>query len=161
MRSVALIGLLVLAGCDKAAPTPQPSATAEAVAATTAEPRAAATPAPPPPVPTPTPTPKPATAAKPEKHMQAVGTEPFWSVDVMPKGRLRYSTPGMVNGVVVSSVEKHQGKVTRYVARLNRRPFVLELTPIECSDGMSDATYPFTATLVHSGRTDRGCARMK
>lgn len=113
------------------------------------------------------PTPKPASIAKPavkpkpEKYMQAVGTEPFWTIDVLPKARLRYSTPDMLHGVIVNAVERHSGTTVRYAARFNGRPFTLELVPVKCSDGMSDTTYPLKATFVHSGRTDHGCARMR
>ena len=37
-------------------------------------------------------------------------------------------------------------------------PFDMAITPGECSDGMSDRTYPFTVTLQVSGEQRSGCA---
>ena len=156
MRSVSLLALAALTACDKPAPVPQPTASAEPLK-----------PAPPTPAPllTPsasaTPTPSASATAVPDKRFQALGTEPFWSVEVMPKGRLKYSTPDMLNGVVVSSVEKRQGERVQYIARFNGKPFTLDIVPDTCSDGMSDTVYPYKVTFVHSGRTDHGCARLR
>lgn len=166
MRSLPLIALAALAACDKPAPAPQPTATAEptampsvpATAAPTATPMPTATPTP---SPTPSASPTATASPTPEKRFQALGTEPFWSVEVMPKGRLKYSTPDMINGVVVSSVEKRQGERVQYIARFNGKPFTLDIVPDKCSDGMSDTVYPYKVTFVHSGRTDHGCARLR
>ena len=169
-RSAPLLALLVLGACGKVAPepaataTPTPAPSPALAPVATPGPIAAPAPTPTPTakaVPTPTPSPAPTARPKPEKHLQAIGTEPFWSVDVMPKGRLKYANPDMLNGVIVSAVEKRQGGRITYKARLNGRPFTLDLVPVKCSDGMSDVVYPWTVTFVHSGRTDHGCARMR
>lgn len=176
MRSVLLLaGLATLAACGQEkhdtvdlplkpsdaatmpAPPPPDPAQASPVAVVTPAPIAATSAAP---TPKSTPSPKPSPAA-PEKHFRAVGTEPFWNVDVLPKARLKYATPEMINGVIVSAVEQRQGNVVRYVARFNRKPFVLEIKPGKCSDGMSDLVYPYEVRFTRSGRTDRGCARLK
>lgn len=91
--------------------------------------------------------------------MQALGTEPFWSVEVSPKWVLKYVTPDMLNGVVVPSLEKRDGETIRYVARFNGKPFTLTFTPATCSDGMSDVVYPYEVVFEHGGRTDKGCGR--
>ena len=166
MRSVPLIALAALAACDRPAPAPQPTASAEPTAPAGAPATRAPSPAPSPsPKPSPSPTasasPSATATPAPEKRFQALGTEPFWSVEVMPKGRLKYSTPDMLNGVVVSSVEKRQGERVQYIARFNGKPFTLDIVPDTCSDGMSDTVYPYKVTFVHSGRTDHGCARLR
>lgn len=163
MRSGALIAALALAGCGQGAPQPEPSATAQPSPMATVEPtpRAGETVAAPAPTQSPSETPKPAASPAPKKLLQAVGTEPFWSVTVLPHARLRYTTPDMANGVIVPAVERKRGEALRYTGRFNGRPFVLDVAPAKCSDGMSDTVYPFSATFVHSGRTDRGCARMR
>jgi uncharacterized membrane protein len=164
MRSGALIAALALAGCGQGAPQPQPSATAQPSPMATGEPappQPSATAAAATPTQTPSETPKPAASPAPKKLLQAVGTEPFWSVTVLPHARLRYTTPDMANGVIVPSVERKRGEALRYAGRFNGRPFVLDVAPAKCSDGMSDTVYPYSATFVHSGRTDRGCARMR
>lgn len=169
MRSAGLIAALALAGCTKPAPAPEPSGSPEpaaTVAETPAPEPSIAAPAPAPaPAPTPTPsaTAKPSAAPKPpvKKQLQALGTEPFWSVDVLPHARLRYITPDMANGVIVPTVERKRGERLTYTGRFNRRPFTLDIVPGKCSDGMSDVVYPYVSTFVHSGRTDRGCARLR
>lgn len=160
MRSGAVLSLLALAGCGQGVPQPDPSATAQPSPAATVQPTAE--PADPAPAMSQTPVDAPKAAASPlPKLLQAVGTEPFWSVTVLPHGRLRYTTPDMANGVIVPAVERKRGESLRYAGRFNGRPFVLELAPAKCSDGMSDTAYPYVATFVHSGRTDHGCARMR
>lgn len=157
MRSGALIAALALAGCGQGAPQPEPSATAQPSATASAEPTAE-------PAPSQAPAPEPAKAAArpaPKPLLQAVGTEPFWSVTVLPHARLRYTTPDMANGVIVPAVERKRGEALRYAGRFNGRPFVLDVAPAKCSDGMSDTVYPYSATFVHSGRADHGCARMR
>ena len=90
--------------------------------------------------------------------VRALGTEPFWSVDITP-ARITYagvdrpeqtaSNPGpAVTGTVATwTVETVQGND-------------LEITLIatECSDGMSDRTYPLTARVVIGEETLQGCA---
>ncbi len=133
---------------------PSPKATPTPVPSTKAQPAPKPTPKP-----TPTPVPSPTAAPKPDKPLQALGTEPFWSVEISPKWVLKYVTPDMLNGVIVPSVEKREGKVIRYIARFNGKPFELTFTPAKCSDGMSDVVYPYDVVFVHSGMTDRGCGR--
>lgn len=159
MRSGAAVAvLLVLAGCGRDAPLPV--ATAEPSAAATVA--AIAEPSDPAPATTAAAdAPKAAAGPAPKPALQAVGTEPFWSVTVLPHGRLRYTTPDMANGVIVPALERKRGETVRYAGRFNGRPFVLEVTPAKCSDGMSDTVYPYSATFLHSGRNDHGCARMK
>lgn len=155
-RGLPLIALAALAACGKPAPAPEPTASAQP-----APPPAPAATSEPAPVTKPSPSPTPSATPAPEKRLQALGTEPFWSVEVMPKGRLKYSTPDMLNGVVVSSIEKREGERIRYIARFNGKPFTLDIVPDKCSDGMSDTVYPYKVTFVHSGRTDHGCARLR
>ena len=90
--------------------------------------------------------------------VKAIGTEPFWGARV--EGRcVTYSTPedqagtriwtrfnpGQDGGVWVGTF---QGKPFKLITRL--RP--------DCSDGMSDRTYPQEAVLTVGGEERRGCA---
>ncbi|MFM5883829.1 MAG: COG3650 family protein [Novosphingobium sp.] len=171
MRSTALLGLIALAGCGQPKPAstderqvPSPAASTPVLPVPVAKPSPTPTPTPKAvavPQPAPSPTATPAAKPKPEKRLQAIGTEPFWSVDVMPKGRLKYVTPDMINGVMVSAIERRKGERITFTARFNGKPFTLDLVSAKCSDGMSDVVYPWTVTFVHSGRTDHGCARMR
>ena len=90
--------------------------------------------------------------------VKAIGTEPFWGARV--EGRcVTYSTPedqagtriwtrfnpGPDGGVWVGAF---QGKPFKLITR--HRP--------NCSDGMSDRTYPQEAVLTVGGEERRGCA---
>ncbi|MFB0614182.1 COG3650 family protein [Aurantiacibacter poecillastricola] len=85
------------------------------------------------------------------------GTEPFWGGRI-ENGTLTYSTPENIDGVVVP--------VTRFAGRgglsfsgeMNGRALDLAITPAQCSDGMSDRTYPFAATLQIGQERREGCA---
>ena len=41
---------------------------------------------------------------------------------------------------------------------MDGQSFDLTITPGECSDGMSDRTYPYTATLLIGAEQRQGCA---
>ena len=89
---------------------------------------------------------------------KALGTEPFWGVKI--EGRcLTYSTPEDQAGTRIWT--KYQivpdGKV--WTGTFQNQPFklILQAKP-ECSDGMSDRTYPTEALLTVAGEERRGCA---
>ena len=152
MRSAALAAMLNLAGCDSTAPKDK----AENIPVTDA-----ATDELPPPVaaqPDPTTTTSPI-AAKTEKHFQALGTEPFWSVEVMT-GELRYSSPE-VSGITFAASEAKDGKGVRYSGTMDGKALSLLIEPGKCSDGMSDTVYAWQAALTIVGKTEHGCARAK
>jgi uncharacterized membrane protein len=85
------------------------------------------------------------------------GTEPFWAGQVAGTA-LTYSTPETPDGTDIT--------VTRFAGRggvswsgmYSGTRFTLAVTPGACSDGMSDRTYPFVATLEVEGEQRRGCA---
>jgi uncharacterized membrane protein len=96
----------------------------------------------------------------PEDAVIAVnGTEPFWG------GRLAgctftYTTPENIDGVAIP--------VTRFAGRgglsfsgqLDGQAVDLAITPGGCSDGMSDRTYPYNATLQLGREQRHGCASL-
>ncbi|AKH44060.1 putative membrane protein [Altererythrobacter atlanticus] len=85
------------------------------------------------------------------------GTEPFWNGEVSD-GRLTYSTPEDMEGTVIR-VDRFAGRNgVSFTGRLADQDFVLAVTPGECSDGMSDRTYPYVATLMVRGEDRAGCA---
>lgn len=85
------------------------------------------------------------------------GTEPFWGGQV--KGMvLTYTTPRKPDGETIT-VERFAGRNgLSYSGALGGKSFIMAVTPGECSDGMSDRTYPFTVTLEIDGETRNGCA---
>lgn len=79
---------------------------------------------------------------------RALGTEPFWSVTI-DGGRMTYAAPDTA-GFSVPAPPRNGGRYQ--TARLT-----LDITHRECSDGMSDRTYPDTVTAMVDGRTLHGC----
>jgi uncharacterized membrane protein len=151
MRSVVLTGMLMLAGCDNGSPAnkvtvvdirsgePSQIATDQGQSAASSAP--VATPA-------------------PEQRFQALGTEPFWSLDVTP-GKLRYSSPENLKGTTISSSETKDGASVRYTGTLEGKAVALTIEPGTCSDGMSDTVYPYKASFTWGDQTQQGCARAK
>jgi uncharacterized membrane protein len=85
------------------------------------------------------------------------GTEPFWGGEVSGE-TLTYETPDNQVGRMVA-VSRFAGRNgLSFSGELDDMPFVLAVTPGQCSDGMSDRSYPFTATLQVDGQQRNGCA---
>ena len=98
-----------------------------------------------------------APAAAP-KRLQALGTEPFWSLEVRP-GALRYSSPEVLDGIEFAVHETLNGTTRRFAGTLQGKPAVLTIASGTCSDGMSDTVYPYTARFAWGEETRQGCAR--
>ncbi len=85
------------------------------------------------------------------------GTEPFWGGEITGRA-LIYRTPKNPDGRDIE-VEPFAGRGgISWSGALDGVPLDLAVTPIACSDGMSDRKYPFTATLQLGGDTRSGCA---
>lgn len=92
----------------------------------------------------------------PDETLRFVGTEPFWGGDVTG-GELTYSTIDDQDGTKIA-VERFAGRGgLSYNGRLGEQDFAMTVTPLSCSDGMSDRTYPFTVTVVIGQETRNGC----
>lgn len=93
-----------------------------------------------------------------DQPLRAIGTEPFWGVDVT------------ADTLVYSGVDRPEQRATHDGVELMGTtaswrgttsagaPMDLILMATECSDGMSDRTYPLTARLEVGGETLNGCA---
>lgn len=100
---------------------------------------------------------RPWSAIAPDETVQASGTEPFWSVRV-ERGQMIYTAPDLPEGQEIA--------VTRFAGRgglsfsgeRDGNVWTLAITQGVCSDGMSDRSYPFTATLADGVTTRQGCA---
>jgi uncharacterized membrane protein len=89
--------------------------------------------------------------------LRFTGTEPFWGGQVTA-GTLTYSTPENIDGTGMP-VERFAGRNgLSFSGTLDGATFVMAVTPGECSDGMSDRTYPFTVTLEVGPEQRQGCA---
>lgn len=96
-------------------------------------------------------------AIGPEETIRFTGTEPFWGGEVTG-GSLTYSTPENPDGTTIA-VERFAGNNGLGLSgTLEGQAFDMAVTPGECSDGMSDRTYPFTVTLKVGAEQRSGCA---
>ncbi|WP_054531151.1 hypothetical protein [Erythrobacter sp. SG61-1L] len=117
-----------------------------------------------------TPTPVQAVTASPEPdpvslsflpaEIRAAGTEPFWSVDI-DRTELTYTTPeNLSSGGVKAPVTRADGaESVLFTANLEGQILQILVTPGECSDGMSDNSYPWTVERTLGEETAQGCAK--
>jgi len=92
-----------------------------------------------------------------DEVLRFTGTEPFWGGEVNGN-TLRYSTPDDQEGTAIE-VERFAGRGgISFSGRLGDASFDMTVTPLGCSDGMSDRTYPFAVTLEIGDETRIGCA---
>lgn len=93
----------------------------------------------------------------PDETVRFTGTEPFWGGEATGSV-LTYSTPENIEGTTIA-IERFAGRGgLSFSGQLDGAPFDMAITPGECSDGMSDRSYPFTVTLQVRGEQRRGCA---
>lgn len=131
--SFAVMAALVLAGCSQG--TDAPAAPAE--------------PAGPPPV---------LSGIDLTKPLRLVGTEPFWGIELNGT-ELVYSGPDRPEQRAPQPRPTLQGTVATYEAKTSTgTEIAVTLTATECSDGMSDRTYPLTALVKVGEETLMGCA---
>ena len=95
------------------------------------------------------------------KPVRALGTEPFWSVEITPD-TLIYTRMDQPTQRAPNRGATVQGTVATYATStdLNAAMNVV-LIATECSDGMSDRTYPLTARVELGEQSFNGCAATK
>lgn len=92
----------------------------------------------------------------PDEMLRFTGTEPFWGGEVAG-GSLTYTTPENIDGTAID-VERFAGRGgLSFSGQYEGAGFEMAVTPLECSDGMSDRTYPFTVTLQLGEEQRNGC----
>lgn len=92
-----------------------------------------------------------------DEVLKFTGTEPFWGGQVAG-GTLTYSTPEDQDGNAIA-VERFAGRGgLSFSGTLDGATLVMAVTARQCSDGMSDRTYPFTVTLAIGADKRNGCA---
>ena len=85
------------------------------------------------------------------------GTEPFWGGKA--KGNtLTYTTSDDQSGQVITASRFAGRGGLSFSGTLREGAFTMAVTPAQCSDGMSDRTYPFAVTLEIAGEIRQGCA---
>ena len=132
LRVAALVAGLALAGCSE----PAPDLTA------------------------PVPPPEPTTLGGVDlsQPLRAIGTEPFWSVEITPDA-LAYSAVDSSGMRADNPGPTIQGTTAVYAAAgSDGTALVVTLIATECSDGMSDRVYPLTARVEVGPQTLNGCA---
>ena len=89
----------------------------------------------------------------------ASGTEPFWRVDV--KGT-DITLSGPAAETVQTTTATNAGLAATadsatWTAQAGATPVVVKVTKGDCSDGMSDLTYPYKAEVTWGVETLKGC----
>lgn len=91
-----------------------------------------------------------------DETIHLTGTEPFWGGKVVGT-RLTYTTPENADGMAIE-VSRFAGRGgLSFSGELKGSALTLAITPGTCSDGMSDRTYPFGATLRIGDELRQGC----
>lgn len=92
------------------------------------------------------------------RPLRAVGTEPFWGLEVTPQA-LNWSGIDQVVQTAANPGPGVQGTTATWRAETDKGALlVLTLIATECSDGMSDQTYPLTARVELGEQSFNGCA---
>lgn len=92
-----------------------------------------------------------------DEVLRLTGTEPFWGGEISGS-TLTYSTPENIAGTEIA-VERFAGRGgLSFSGELEGGRLDMMVTPGECSDGMSDRTYPFTVSLRLGEEERQGCA---
>jgi uncharacterized membrane protein len=90
--------------------------------------------------------------------LRALGTEPFWSVDLTGT-EMVYTTPEPPEQRAPRPDPLIQGTTATWEAETaDGTTLKVTLIATECSDGMSDRTYPLTAMVKVGDRDLTGCA---
>jgi len=93
----------------------------------------------------------------PDETVHFTGTEPFWGGEAK-LGQMTYTTPEDQKGTSFP-VERFAGNSgLGFSGSYAGQSFDMAVTRGKCSDGMSDRSYPFTATLRIGGEQRNGCA---
>jgi len=90
--------------------------------------------------------------------VSVLGTEPFWNV-TFDGSEITYTGLDRPTQVAPRGEPTLSGQAASWTAQTDAgNALVVTLTVEECSDGMSDRTYPLSAEVVIAGETLHGCA---
>lgn len=92
-----------------------------------------------------------------DETIHLTGTEPFWGGTVQ-RERFLYRTPENQAGEPIAVKRFAGNSGLAFSGVRGGRPVDLMITRGICSDGMSDRTYPYTATLRIDSEQRSGCA---
>lgn len=91
-----------------------------------------------------------------EEVITLSGTEPFWGITIV-NDVATYSTPDNIDGTVFEVTRFAGNNGLGFSGKLDGADVTITVTPGECSDNMSDRSYPFTATVVLGEDNLVGC----
>lgn len=93
-----------------------------------------------------------------DQPVRVLGTEPFWGITIAPTG-LTYDGVDRPEQTASNPGPEVQGTVATWTTVTGSgTPLSIVLMATECSDGMSDRTYPLTARVEIGEETLNGCA---
>lgn len=92
-----------------------------------------------------------------EETIRLIGTEPFWGGQIAGD-MLTWSTPENIDGEQIAVIRFAGRGGLSFSGELADATFDIAITPNPCSDGMSDRTYPYTATVQLGEQQLNGCA---
>ncbi|MEQ5787485.1 hypothetical protein J3454_06225 [Erythrobacter sp. NFXS35] len=95
-------------------------------------------------------------AVAPTEVVTISGTEPFWTARIK-QGEAVWMTPGNPGGTRFAVTRFAGNNGLGFTGELNGDAFTATLTPGDCSDGMSNRTFPFVATVAVGEETLMGC----
>lgn len=84
------------------------------------------------------------------------GTEPFWGITIN-KDTATYTTPENPQGSAFEVSRFAGNNGLGFSGKLDGADVTITVTPGDCSDQMSDRTYPFTATIALGEDNLAGC----
>ncbi|GMN03122.1 COG3650 family protein [Erythrobacter sp. MTPC3] len=88
------------------------------------------------------------------------GTEPFWGIEIAPDGELyraAFSSPENPEGSNFAVTRFAGNNGLGFSGEMDGVPAQIALTPGACADGMSDRSYPYTATVALGDEVLMGC----
>lgn len=100
---------------------------------------------------------EPFAAIEAREIVTALGTEPFWNIEITGEDAV-YSSPEKPGGEPFVAARFAGNNGLGFSGELDGKRLILTVTPGKCSDGMSEREFPFTATLAHGDETLTGCA---
>jgi len=95
-------------------------------------------------------------AVAPDEIVTLTGTEPFWNLRVETDEGI-WTTPDKAGGTRFAVTRFAGNNGLGFSGTLEGASFTATVTPGQCSDGMSDRTYPYVATISLGEETLRGC----
>lgn len=91
-----------------------------------------------------------------QADFSARGTEPFWRIDIKG-GEIRLTRPDVPELVATNAGLAALGGRAVWTAQAGQTAVVATLVRGDCSDGMSDLKYPYTAEVKVGDLTLKGC----